>query len=118
MGILKGLFGRKEPPPPPRDVLALAAPLKRPAVHLRKSAADAPSHLGGTPPLPVGTLSVAHEVPEVPGVVAVVTAVAEPSLLVELSPQAREAQQREARVAETNVRIDSRYHPGDAGGTT
>ena len=55
MGILKGLFGRKDPPPPPRDVLALAAPLKRPAVHLRKSAADGPSHLGGTPPLPADT---------------------------------------------------------------
>jgi len=55
MGILKGLFGRKEPPPPPRDVLALAAPLKRPAVHLRTSADDAPSHLGGTPLLPAGT---------------------------------------------------------------
>ena len=55
MGILKGLFGRKEPPPPPRDVLALAAPLKRPAVHLRKSADDAPSHFGGTPLLPAGT---------------------------------------------------------------
>jgi uncharacterized protein YwqG len=55
MGILKGLFGRKEPPPPPRDVLALAAPLTRPAVHLRKSADAAPSHFGGTPRLPAGT---------------------------------------------------------------
>ena len=54
MGILKGLFGRKEPPPPPRDVLSLAQPLKRQALHLRTSAADAPSYFGGTPLLPAG----------------------------------------------------------------
>jgi uncharacterized protein YwqG len=55
MGILKGLFGRKEPPPPPRDVLALAAPLKRPAVLVRTSVDDTRSHFGGTPMLPAGT---------------------------------------------------------------
>ena len=55
MGILKGLFGRKEPPPPPRDVLALAAPLTRPAIHLLKSADDGPSYFGGAPFLPAGT---------------------------------------------------------------
>ena len=54
MGILKGLFGRKEPPPPPRDVLALAQPLTRRALHLRTSVEDASSHLGGTPLLPAG----------------------------------------------------------------
>jgi uncharacterized protein YwqG len=57
MGILKGLFGRKDPPPPaPRDVLALAEPLKRPAVHLRKAADHVPSHFGGLPSLPAGMI--------------------------------------------------------------
>ena len=55
MGILKRLFGSKEPPPPPRDVMALAAPLARPAVQLVKSADGGPSYLGGAPPLPAGT---------------------------------------------------------------
>ena len=54
MGILKRLFGPTEPPPPPRDVMVLAAPLARPAAHLVKSADDAPSHLGGAPLLPAG----------------------------------------------------------------
>ena len=55
MGILKRLFGPKAPPEPPRDVMALAAPLVQPAAHLVKSADDAPSHFGGAPPLPAGT---------------------------------------------------------------
>jgi uncharacterized protein YwqG len=54
MSILKRLFGPKEPPPPPRDVLTLAAPLARPAVQLSKSAGDTGSYLGGAPPLPAG----------------------------------------------------------------
>jgi uncharacterized protein YwqG len=54
MSILKGLFGRKDPPPPPRDVMALALPLARPAVHLVKSTDDTSSYVGGTPPLPDG----------------------------------------------------------------
>ena len=55
MGILKRLFGPKEPPGPPRDVMVLAAPLVRPAAHLVTSADEAPSHFGGAPPLPAGT---------------------------------------------------------------
>jgi len=55
VGILKRLFGPTEPPQPPRDVMALAAPLARPAAHLVKSADDAPSYFGGAPPLPAGT---------------------------------------------------------------
>ncbi|HZI81699.1 MAG TPA: YwqG family protein [Vicinamibacterales bacterium] len=54
MGILKRLFGPPEPEPPPRGVLALAAPLARPAVHVVKSTGQTPSYLGGTPPLPGG----------------------------------------------------------------
>jgi len=55
MSILKRLFGPKEPPQPPRDVMSMAAPLARPAVQLVRSAADAPSYLGGAPPLPADT---------------------------------------------------------------
>jgi uncharacterized protein YwqG len=55
MGILKRLFGPKEPPPPPRDVMSLAAPLARPAVHVVKTAGETGSYLGGTPPLAAGT---------------------------------------------------------------
>jgi uncharacterized protein YwqG len=54
MSILKGLFGRKQPAPPPRDVMALAAPLARPALHLVKSAGNTSSYAGGMPPLPAG----------------------------------------------------------------
>ena len=54
MSILKGLFGRKEPPPPARDVTALATPLARPALHLVKAAGNASSYAGGMPLLPAG----------------------------------------------------------------
>jgi len=54
VGILKRLFGPTEPPRPLRDVMALAAPLARPAAHLVKSADDGASHFGGAPPLPAG----------------------------------------------------------------
>ena len=58
MGIITKLFGRNDdpPPPPPRDVAAIASPLCRPAVRLAKSAAETRSYLGGTPPLPAGTV--------------------------------------------------------------
>jgi uncharacterized protein YwqG len=52
MSILKRLFGPKEPPPPPRDVMALAAPLATPALHLVKAAGESTSYLGGMPPWP------------------------------------------------------------------
>jgi uncharacterized protein YwqG len=54
MGILKRLFGAKEPSPPPRDVMPLAAPLARPAVHVVKTAGETGSYLGGAPPLLAG----------------------------------------------------------------
>lgn len=54
MSILKRLFGPKEPPPPPRDVMALAAPLKVPALHVVKAEGESTSYLGGTPPWPAG----------------------------------------------------------------
>ena len=55
MSILKRLFGPKEPPPPPRDVMALAAPLATPALHLVKAAGESTSYLGGMPPWPADT---------------------------------------------------------------
>jgi len=55
VSILNRLFGPKQPPPPPRDVMALAAPLVRPAVQIVPSADDATSYFGGAPPLPDGT---------------------------------------------------------------
>lgn len=55
MGILKRLFGPKEPAPPPRDVMPLAAPLAKPAVHVVKTTGETGSYLGGTPPLPAGS---------------------------------------------------------------
>ena len=55
MSILKRFFGPKEPPPPPRDVMALAAPLKVPALHVVKAEGESTSYLGGTPPWPAGT---------------------------------------------------------------
>ena len=54
MGLLKRLFGPKEPPPPPRDVMALASPLAQPALQVVTSASETGSFLGGTPPLPAG----------------------------------------------------------------
>jgi uncharacterized protein YwqG len=54
MGLLKRLFGPTEPPPPPRDVMALASPLAQPALQLTASASETGSFLGGTPPLPAG----------------------------------------------------------------
>jgi uncharacterized protein YwqG len=54
MSILKRLFGPKDPPPPSRDVMALVAPLERPALHLVASADETGSYLGGTPALPAG----------------------------------------------------------------
>jgi uncharacterized protein YwqG len=53
MSFLTRLFGPKEPPPPPRDAMALARPLAQPALHLR-AASEAPSFLGGLPALPEG----------------------------------------------------------------
>lgn len=50
MSLLRRVFGPKDPPPPPRDVMALAAPLTRPAVHLVKASGDSASYIGGTPP--------------------------------------------------------------------
>ncbi|HEV8394404.1 MAG TPA: YwqG family protein [Vicinamibacterales bacterium] len=52
--MLKRLFGPKEPPLPPRDVMALAAPLVQHAVQIVLSADDATSYFGGAPPLPAG----------------------------------------------------------------
>jgi uncharacterized protein YwqG len=54
MGLLKRLFGPKEPPPPPRDVMALALPFAQPAVHIVKSAGETSSYVGGAPLLPTG----------------------------------------------------------------
>jgi uncharacterized protein YwqG len=54
MSILNRLFGPKEPPPPPRDVMALAAPLAQPAVQVVKTAGESSSYVGGGPPLPAG----------------------------------------------------------------
>jgi len=55
MGILQRLFGPKEPPPPTRDVTALASPLTQPAVHVVTATGESSSYLGGAPPLPTGT---------------------------------------------------------------
>jgi uncharacterized protein YwqG len=58
MSFLTRLFGPKEPPPPsspPRDVMALTAPLAQPAVHVVKTAGESSSYVGGAPPLPPGT---------------------------------------------------------------
>jgi hypothetical protein len=54
MGILKRLFGPKEPPPPPRDVMAMASPLAQAAVHVVRADGESSSYLGGTPPWPEG----------------------------------------------------------------
>jgi uncharacterized protein YwqG len=53
VSILRRLFGPQEPPPPPRDVMALATPLVQRALHLR-TAPEAPSFVGGAPALPEG----------------------------------------------------------------
>lgn len=53
-GIFRRLGLQREPPPPPRDVAALAAPLSVPAVHLVREGTPSRSHLGGTPAVPAG----------------------------------------------------------------
>ena len=55
MSILSRLFGPKEPPPPPRDVMALAAPHATPALQRVKAAGESTSYLGGMPPWPADT---------------------------------------------------------------
>jgi len=52
--ILRALGGSREPPPPPRDVAALASPLAIPAVHLVRDGTASRSHFGGSPALPPG----------------------------------------------------------------
>src|SRR5215207_3951096 len=55
MGLLTRLFGPTEPPPPPRDVMALALPLAQPALQLTASDTETGSFLGGTPPMSAAT---------------------------------------------------------------
>ena len=54
MSLFRRLFGPKEPPPPARDVHALAMSLAVPALHVVKAGGESASHIGGMPPWPDG----------------------------------------------------------------